>query len=118
VASNPRPLPLRSTLRPALRSPAILRSEAAENTTLPSVVLVGLLSLWLLWRLLGARPVPVIASQALPICLIHPTSLAQLTRGVDLLIGYVDLRYGCPFEELADLSQLTDRREMASVRPI
>ena len=47
-----------------------------------------------------------------------PISLAQLTRGVDLLLGYVDLRYGCPFEELADLSQRPDRREVAPVRPI
>jgi hypothetical protein len=45
-------------------------------------------------------------------------SLTQLTRGVDLLIGYVDLRYGCSFEELADLSQRADRREVAPVRPI
>ena len=46
-------------------------------------------------------------------------SLGRLTRGVDLLICYVDLRrYGCPFEELAHLSQRPDRREVASVRPI
>ena len=34
----------------------------------------------------------------------HTISLT-LTGSVDLLIGYVDLRYGCSFEELADLSQ-------------
>src|SRR5215213_7604837 len=42
-------------------------------------------------------------------------SVARLTRGVDLLIGYVDLRYGCPFEELADLSQRADRRKVAPI---
>src|SRR5215213_15453 len=45
-------------------------------------------------------------------------SLARLTRGVDLLIGYVDLRYGCTFEELAHLSQRTDRREVAPISPV
>ena len=30
--------------------------------------------------------------------------LQWLTRGVDLFVGYVDLRYSCSFEELADLS--------------
>jgi hypothetical protein len=49
---------------------------------------------------------------------LHTISLARLTCGVDLLIGYVDLGYGSSFEELADLSQRPDRREMASVRPI
>ena len=47
-----------------------------------------------------------------------PISLGRLTRGVDLLIGYVDLRYGRSFQELAHLSQRPDRREVASVRPI
>jgi hypothetical protein len=44
--------------------------------------------------------------------------LQWLTRGVNLRIGYVDLRYGSSFEELADLGQRTDRREVASVPPI
>jgi hypothetical protein len=88
-----------------------------------------------------ARPVPPLASDFLLIymfelptqrerwhakttgagrkaAILQPISLGWLTRGVDLLICYVDLRYGCPFEELADLSQLTDRREVAPVRPI
>src|SRR5215213_8684036 len=41
--------------------------------------------------------------------------LQWLIHGVDLLIGYVDLRYGCPFQELADLSQRTDRRKVAPI---
>ena len=39
----------------------------------------------------------------------------RLTRSVDLLIGYVDLRYGSSFEELAHLSQRPDRREVAPI---
>src|SRR5215208_3777515 len=42
-------------------------------------------------------------------------SLVRLTRSVDLLIGYVDLRYGSSFEELAHLSQRPDRREVAPI---
>ena len=44
-----------------------------------------------------------------------PMSLAQLTCGVDLLLGYVDLRYGRSFKELAHLSQRPDRREVAPI---
>jgi hypothetical protein len=39
--------------------------------------------------------------------ILHPISLGRLTRGVDLLLGYVDLRYGSSFEELAHLSRPT-----------
>ena len=42
-------------------------------------------------------------------------SLVRLTRGIDLFIGYVDLRYGSSFEELAHLSQRADRREVAPI---
>ncbi len=50
--------------------------------------------------------------------ILRTMSLGRLTRGVDLLICYVDLRYGPSFEELADLGQRPDRREVASVGPI
>jgi hypothetical protein len=47
--------------------------------------------------------------------ILHPSSLGRLTRGVDLLLSYVDLRYGRSFEELAHLSQRPDRREVAPI---
>src|SRR5829696_3374893 len=47
--------------------------------------------------------------------ILHTISLAWLTCGVDLFIGYVDLCYDCTFEELAHLSQRTDRRKVAPI---
>ena len=138
-------LPLRSTLCPALRS--LLFSSfrtGVENNYLTASWRLWGFSFWLLWRLLGARVLrPEETSQAFypdmfelstqramgarqndrgagkeGRAILHPVSLGRLTRGVDLFIGYVDLRYGSSFEELTDLSQRPDRREVAPVRPI
>ena len=127
---------------PKMRDHPVLRPEPAENTTYGSAAPVGLFFVAPVASARGESRAPMIASQALSICVRtpHPTrygggppkrhsakegrailptmSLGRLARGVDLLLCYVDLRYGCPFEELAHLSQLTDRREVASVRPI
>ena len=137
-------LPLRSTLRPALRSLLFssFRTGGERTTTLRLRGACGA-ALWLPWRLLGARvSCPGhrhrLFSQRYVRTLLtqrerrhakttegpeerqlsFTPSLVRLTSGVDLLIGYVDLRYGCSFKELADLSQRTNRREVAPVRPI